>query len=56
MQKNIRSLKNLNYEKEKRKRKRMEEERKKGGKKENSTELQVPDVEAEVYKNNKKCD
>ena len=56
MQKNIRSLKNLNYEKEKRKRKRMEEERKKGGKKENSTKLQKPNIEAEVYNNNKKCD
>ena len=30
----------------------MEEERKK----ENSTELQKPNVEAEVYNNNKKCD
>ena len=34
----------------------MEEERKKGKKKENSTELQKPNVEAEVYNNNKKCD
>ena len=34
----------------------MEEERKKGGnKKENTTELQKPNVEAEVY-NNRKCD
>ena len=33
------------------------EERKKGGnKKENTTELQKPNVEAEVYSNNKKCD
>ena len=30
----------------------MEEERKK----ENSTELQKPNTEAEVYNNNKKCD
>jgi len=30
----------------------MEEERKK----QNSTELQKPNIEAEVYKNNKKCD
>ena len=30
----------------------MEEEEKK----ENSTELQKPNVEAEVYNNNKKCD
>ena len=33
----------------------MEEERKKKKKKENSTELQKPNVEAEVYNNNKKC-
>jgi len=32
----------------------MEEERK--NKKENSTELQKPNVESEVYKNNRKCD
>ena len=32
------------------------EERKKGKKEENSTELQKPNVEAEVYNNNKKCD
>ena len=36
-------------------RKKMEEERKKGEKKENSTELQKCNVEAEVY-NNKKYD
>ena len=34
----------------------MEEERKKGEKKENSTELQKYNVEAEVYNNNRKCD
>ena len=36
----------------------MEEERekKKKKKKENSTELQRNNLEAEVYKNNKKCD
>ena len=34
----------------------MEEERKKGEKKENSTELQKPNIEAEVYNNNKNCD
>ena len=35
----------------------MEEERKKKKKKkENSTELQKPNVDAEVYNNNKKCD
>ena len=28
----------------------------KGGKKENSTELQKPNVEAEVYNNNETCD
>ena len=38
-----------------RKEKKMEEERKKK-KKENSTELQKPNIEAEVYNNNKKCD
>ena len=37
----------------KRKKKKTEEERKK---KKNSTELQKPNIEAEVYKNNKKCD
>ena len=30
--------------------------RKKEEKEENSTELQKPNVEAEVYNNNKKCD
>ena len=34
----------------------MEGERKKGEKKENATELQKPNVEAEVYNNNRKCD
>ena len=35
----------------------MEEERKTGGKKkENLTELRKPNIEAEVYNNNKKCD
>ena len=34
----------------------MEEERKKKKKKENPTELQKPNVEAELYNNNKKCD
>ena len=33
----------------------MEEEREKE-KKENSTELRRPNIEAEVYNNNKKCD
>ena len=33
----------------------MEEERKKGDKKENSTELQKASVEAEVYNNSRKC-
>ena len=36
----------------KRREKKKEDERKK----ENSTELQKPNVEAEVYDNNKKCD
>ena len=39
-----------------RKEKKMEEERKKGKKKENSTELQKPNVDVEVCNNNKKCD
>ena len=30
--------------------------KKKGGKKENSTELQTPNLEAEVYNNNRKCE
>ena len=34
----------------------MEGDRKKGEKQENSTELQKPNVEAEVYNNNRKCD
>ena len=34
----------------------MEEEKKKEIKKENSTELQKPNLEAEVYNNNKNCD
>ena len=35
----------------------MEEERKKEKKKEeNSTELQKPNIDAEVHNNNKKCD
>ena len=34
----------------------MEEERKKKKKKENPTELQKPNIGAEVYDNNKKCD
>ena len=40
----------INYKKEKRKK------RKKKEKKENSTELQKPNIEAEVYSNNKMCD
>ena len=52
MQKKYNRFKEIkNYKKEKRKKK------KKGGKKkENSTELQKPNVEAEVYNNNEKCD
>ena len=47
----FKEIKNYNYKKEKRKKK--EKERKK---KENCTELQKPNVEAEVYDNNKNCD
>ena len=36
--------------------KRKEKKWKKKEKKENSTELQKPNVEAEVYNNNRKCD
>ena len=34
----------------------MEEERKQENEKHNSTELQKPNIEAEVYNSNKKCD
>ena len=34
----------------------IKKEGKKGRKKENSTELQKPDAEAEVYNDSKKCD
>ena len=34
----------------------MKEERKGGRKKENSTERQKPNVDEEVYNNNRKCD
>ena len=34
----------------------MEEERKQEKEKHNSTELQKPNIEADVYNNNKKCD
>ena len=36
--------------------KRKEKKTEEGRKKENSTELQKPNIEAEVYNNNKKCD
>ena len=51
MQKNYSRLKKIKIIK-KRKRKEKEEDRKR----ENSTELQKPNIEAEVYNNNKKCD
>ena len=47
----LKKIKNI----KKRKEKKMEEERKKGRGKENSIELQKPNVDTEVY-NNKKCD
>ena len=50
MQKNIIGLKELKLFKKRKKK--TEEERKK----ENSTELQKPNVQAEVYNNNKKCE
>ena len=53
MQKKCNRFKKIkNYLKDKRK----EEEERKRGNKENFTELQKPNVEAEVYDNNKKCD
>ena len=42
--------------KNKQKKNKTEDERKMGEKKENSTELQKPNVEAEVYNNSKKRD
>ena len=33
----------------------MKKKEKRGEKKENSTELQKPNIEAEVYNNNRKC-
>ena len=38
------------------KREKKKEEERKNKKEENSTELQKPNAEAEVYNNNKKCD
>ena len=52
MQKKYKRFKKLKYKKEKKKWKKKE----KRGKKENSTELQKSNVEAEVYNNNKKYD
>ena len=48
MQKNYNRFKKLKFKK---RGKKNEEERKKGEKKENSTELQKPNIEAEVYNN-----
>ena len=45
-----RKLRKKNYKKEKKKKKG------KTRKKEHSTELQKPNIEAQVYNNNKKCD
>ena len=50
MQKKYNRFKKLKLKKEKKKK------QKKQKKKRNSTELQKPNVEAEVYNNNKKCD
>ena len=55
MQKNIIIFKKLKIKIIK-KRKEKKKGREKKEKKENSTELQRPNVEAEVYNNNKKCD
>ena len=59
MQKNIiglNKLKTKGIEKRKIRKIKIEEEKQKGKTKENSTELQKPNAEAEVYNNNKKCD
>ena len=48
--KNNNRFKKLKFKKERR------EREKKKKKEENSTELQKPNVEAEVYNNNKRCD
>ena len=55
MQKKYNRFKKIKVKKEKRKRKKHGRRKKRGEKKENSTELQKPNVEAEVYNNNKKC-
>ena len=52
MQKKSNRFKKIKLEKRKKK-KQKKENRKKG---ENSTELQKPNVEADVYNKNKKCD
>ena len=57
MQKNIVGLKKLKVKiVEKRKDFKKRKEKKRGEKKESSTELQKPNIDAEVYNNNKKCD
>ena len=50
----FKKIKNQNYKK--RKEKKSKKKEKGGRKKENSTELQKPNIEAEVYKNSRKCD
>ena len=56
MQKKYKSIKKLKIKIIKKKeRKKNQRRKKKGMKKENSTELQNPNVEAEVDSNNKKC-
>ena len=52
MQKKYNRFKNSKLKLQKKRMKKIKEERKK----ENSTELQRPNVEAEIYNNNKKCD
>ena len=54
MQKKCNRLKKLKLKWEKKKKKRKTKEKKKKTK--HSTELQKPNVEAEVYNGNKKCD
>ena len=55
MQKKIAGLKELKIKIIKKRKEKNGRRKKKGNKKENSTELQKPNVEAEVYNNNKKC-
>ena len=56
MQKNIIGFKKVKVKIIKKRREKSRRRKKKRKEKENSTELRKPNVEAEVYSNNKKCD